>query len=178
MVNNKKSRNRKKFQYHVNRKQVQKKFRKLPNINCQAIKKEWKGKLSAPVNMRNMGLVYDSNQSIPISDKAPLETGVQKAPNQQTTTTKVIEDLVKEANAPRNGTMKMPNEKVKWIEYLLDKYGEDYEAMAMDKNNHYQETAAQLRQKIKQFKMRPAYLVPFLRNRNILPSAILDQQES
>lgn len=33
----------------------------------------------------------------------------------------------------------------------------------MDKKNHYQETAAQLRQKIKQFKKRPAYLVKFMK---------------
>lgn len=35
--------------------------------------------------------------------------------------------------------------------------------MVFDKNNHYQETAAQLKQKIKQFKKRPAYLVKFLK---------------
>ena len=40
--------------------------------------------------------------------------------------------------------------------------------MAMDKNNHYQETAAQIKQKIKQFKKRPAYLVPYLRERELL----------
>lgn len=82
----------------------------------------------------------------------------------------------------------MPKEKVKWIEYLLEKHGDDYEvvssnnsqfptfplnfhdlqAMAMDKNNHYQETAAQIRQKIKQFKKRPAYLVKFLRATGVL----------
>ena len=43
--------------------------------------------------------------------------------------------------------------------------------MVFDKNNHYQETAAQLRQKIKQFKKRPAYMVPFLKSRGGLPAA-------
>lgn len=78
-----------------------------------------------------------------------------------------VEELEKEAAAPRNGTMRMPKEKVRWIEYLLDKYGEDYEAMVRDKNNHYQETAAQLKQKIKQFLKRPAYLIPYLRKRGL-----------
>lgn len=41
--------------------------------------------------------------------------------------------------------------------------------MVFDKNNHYQETAAQLRQKIKQYKKRPAYLVPYLKTRGLLP---------
>ena len=40
---------------------------------------------------------------------------------------KVVKELEKEASTPRNGTLKIPREKVKWIEYLLDKYGEDYE---------------------------------------------------
>ena len=33
----------------------------------------------------------------------------------------------------------------------------------MDKKNYYQETAAQLRQKIKQFKKRPAYFFKFVK---------------
>ena len=41
--------------------------------------------------------------------------------------TAVVQQLEKEANAPRNGTMRIPGQKVQWIEYLLDKYGEDYE---------------------------------------------------
>ena len=49
--------------------------------------------------------------------------------------------------------------------------------MVMDKNNHYQETAAQLRQKIKQFKKRPAYLVPYLKARGCLPQGEKDQKE-
>ena len=41
--------------------------------------------------------------------------------------TSVVTRLEEESKAPRNGTMKMPKEKVKWIEYLLVTYGEDYE---------------------------------------------------
>ena len=70
---------------------------------------------------------------------------------------------------------------VRWIEYLLDKYGEDYEAMARDSKNHYQDTAAQLRQKIKQFVKRPAYLVPYLRKRGLIaigqPQPVPDQPD-
>lgn len=40
--------------------------------------------------------------------------------------------------------------------------------MVFDKNNHYQETAAQLRQKIKQYKKRPAYMVKFLKSKEKL----------
>jgi len=160
MVANKKSRLRKKFQYQVDRNKTHKKARKQPKITCNAIKKEWKSKLSAKQNLKSMGLAYDSNKALPIVPPKSGDTDkVEKEP------TSVVAELVEEANVPRNGTMRIPKEKVKWIEYLLDKYGEDYEAMVFDKNNHYQETAAQLRQKIKQFKKRPAYLVPYLKAR-------------
>nr|CAG4637493.1 EOG090X0IKC [Ceriodaphnia reticulata] len=164
MVSNKKSRCRKKYQYHVDRNKASKKARKLPSINCPAIKNNWRSNLSASQNLKVMGLVYDSNKALPVSDKTPRAS----AP---TTPTSVVAQLEEESKAPRNGTMRMPKEKVKWIEYLLEKHGEDYEAMAMDKKNYYQETAAQLRQKIKQFKKRPAYLVKFMKACGKLESA-------
>ena len=91
-----------------------------------------------------------------------------KEPEAINTSSKVVAELEKEAAAPKTGTMKMAGEKVKWIEYLLDKYGEDYEAMVLDKRNHYQETEAQLRQKIKHYLKRPAYSVPYLRKRGLI----------
>ena len=45
------------------------------------------------------------------------------------------------------------------------------QAMVKDKNNHYQETASQLKQKIKQFKKRPAYLVPYVKTRGLLATS-------
>ena len=41
--------------------------------------------------------------------------------------------------------------------------------MARDNKNVYQETAAQIRQNIKQFKKIPAYLVKFMRSCGKLP---------
>ena len=49
--------------------------------------------------------------------------------------------------------------------------------MAMDKNNHYQETAAQIKQKIKQFKKRPAYLVKFLRATGVMGKSAETEKE-
>jgi len=66
MVANKKSRGRKKYQYHVNRKKVNNKAKKLPTIKCAAIKAEWKKKFSPGGNLKRMGLVYDSNKAFPI----------------------------------------------------------------------------------------------------------------
>ena len=93
-----------------------------------------------------MGLAYDSNKALPIVPPVILNTSpyIHKklslhhhaffCPQKSGDTdklekepTSVVAELVEEANVPRNGTMRIPKEKVKWIEYLLDKYGEDYE---------------------------------------------------
>lgn len=44
--------------------------------------------------------------------------------------------------------------------------------MSRDKNNHYQDTAAQIKQKIKQFKKRPAYWIPYLKSRGLVDTEI------
>ena len=41
--------------------------------------------------------------------------------------------------------------------------------MARDKNNHYQDTASQIKQKIKQYMKRPAYLIKYMRDHGKLP---------
>ena len=45
--------------------------------------------------------------------------------------TAVVIELEQESNAPTTGTMRIPKEKVKWIEYLLEKHGEDYEVFCI-----------------------------------------------
>lgn len=50
--------------------------------------------------------------------------------------------------------------------------------MARDKNNHYQDTAAQIRQKIKQFKKRPAYWIPYLKSRGLLDTENNQEEQS
>nr|CAG4638846.1 EOG090X0IKC [Cyclestheria hislopi] len=161
MVSTKRSKSRKKFRYNVNRKRANKRAQKLPAVKCKPIKEAWNPKLTTKKNITKMGLVYDVNSSIPLKTTLPEEPAESK-------TTKVIEKLKEEANAPRKGTMKISAEQIRWIEYFLDKYGEDYEAMARDKENHYQETASQLKQKIQKFLNRPAYSVPYFRKRGLI----------
>ena len=42
-------------------------------------------------------------------------------------TSTVVKQLEEETQVPRDGTMRIPKEKIKWIEYCLDKHGDDYE---------------------------------------------------
>nr|CAG4646705.1 EOG090X0IKC [Macrothrix elegans] len=166
MVKTKKTRKRKTYLYNVNRRKLKKKDRKrkFPRIQCDPIREEWQIQMSVKQNLNNMGLLCNANEVLPIgSEKEGLPTNTKKKK------TRVIKKLEEEAYRPRDGTLKIPKQTVNWIEYLLDKYGDDFEAMARDKNNHYQETPAQLRKKIKDYVKRPAYMVKYLKERGKLP---------
>nr|CAH0101134.1 unnamed protein product [Daphnia galeata] len=65
-----------------------------------------------------MVLVYDSNKSLSVSSQTTSAPEMSEP-------TAVVTELEQESNAPRTGTMRMPKEKVKWIEYLFEKHGED-----------------------------------------------------
>ncbi|ODN03222.1 Nucleolar protein 16, partial [Orchesella cincta] len=47
----------------------------------------------------------------------------------------------------------------------MDKHGENFEAMAKDHTNYYQETAAQLRKQIERLKNIPQQWVAYLKSR-------------
>nr|CAG4641345.1 EOG090X0IKC [Eulimnadia texana] len=164
--------------YQVNRKKVNRNVKKVPVIKCKPIKEAWSVTKSMERNITDMGLVLETNKAFPIPKSKdlmkpkPLEPEVVTIKSQKdkpVKKTEVLKKLEDEANAPRKGTMRIPNEQLKKIQYFIDKYGEDYKAMARDPKNYYQETPAQFKQKIKQFLKRPAYVVPYLRERGVLP---------
>lgn len=64
---------------------------------------------------------------------------------------KYVQDLEKEANKPRKKKFKFGKEMCKELDYYIQKYGDNYEAMARDKRNVYQDSAGQLRYKIKKY---------------------------
>jgi Ribosome biogenesis protein Nop16 len=62
---------------------------------------------------------------------------------------------------------RLPKGQVKWITYLLEKYGLNYIAMAKDSKNHYQETWKQLRKKVKTFMNIPEQSDKWLREQGL-----------
>ncbi|XP_046659454.1 nucleolar protein 16-like [Homalodisca vitripennis] len=80
----------------------------------------------------------------------------------------VVTELEEDARAPRERRFALPNSQVQWVTYLMDKYGEDYEAMARDKKNYYQETWQQIRRKIKLFKGVPEQYNQYLASKEKL----------
>ncbi|GIY85713.1 nucleolar protein 16 [Caerostris extrusa] len=79
----------------------------------------------------------------------------------------VITQLEAEANVPPAKTLKLPTEPMKFCVYMIEKYGDDYEAMTRDPKNYYQCTAAQIRKKIKKFKSIPSQWNAYLRAKGL-----------
>lgn len=127
-----------------------------------------------------MGLAYDVNKIFNISNvKQELKSRITSTTKwksevleepEKPSKAHVIEQIEKDAKAPRRRMFRLPNSQVSWVTYLMDKYGTDFKAMARDKRNHYQETWKQIRAKIKQFMGVPEQYAEYLEKRGLLDS--------
>lgn len=166
---------------NVNRKRLRNKLRKLPTIKCKQLKESWEVTKSTRSNLSQMGLAYDPNEilEIPSNKRQLVEKftvdnleNVSEIEDVDMTPAKVhvAQELEAEARAPRKRVFKLPNNQVQFLTYLMDKYEEDYKAMARDKKNYDQLTWKQIRAKIKVFKGIPeqynAYLQTKINNNN------------
>ncbi|XP_034936641.1 nucleolar protein 16 [Chelonus insularis] len=172
-----KVRRSKKYRHNVNRKRLRNKQRKMPNISCTQIKEAWDNKKSTRGNLAQMGLAYDANDILKIPNiKQEMKNNVKKTasgefqesedePQPIKRAPKKIEVAMKleaEAKAPRERMFKLPKGQVQFLTYLMDKYNDDYKAMARDKKNYYQLTWKQIRSKINVFKGIPEQYAEYL----------------
>lgn len=89
---------------------------------------------------KNVGLIQDPNKiKKKTSKRKPLPP------------TKYVQELEKEANKPLKKKFKFGKEMCKELDYYIQNYGDNYEAMARDKKNVYQDSPGQLRYKIKKY---------------------------
>ncbi|XP_063986784.1 eukaryotic translation initiation factor 5B [Diachasmimorpha longicaudata] len=161
---------KKTYKVSINRKRLRNKLRKVPSITCSQIKEAWNSKKSTKSNLQEMGLGYNPNHvlKVPNVKSALIKSAKRKASgelsesDEEITPTKrtpkkiqVARDLEAEARAPRERMFRLPKGQVLFLTQLMDKYGDDYEAMARDKKNYYQLTWRQIRQKINTFKNIP-----------------------
>ncbi|XP_033214532.1 uncharacterized protein LOC117171387 [Belonocnema kinseyi] len=176
MTKIRKVKRRKRFQANVNRKRLRNKLEKVPAIGCKQIKDAWEKKKSIRGNLLDMGLAYDPNEAlkIPNSKREALE----RVENEVMATVNfseedfeaeirapkghVAENLEKDARAPRERMFKLPKTQVLFVTSMMDKYGDDYKAMARDKKNYYQMTWRQIRAKINTFKNIPEQYAEYL----------------
>lgn len=89
-----------------------------------------------------LGLVDDPNKVIGLRKR-------NKNKNKKTTTTsKYVEELEKKANKPTKKKFKFGKKMCEELDYYIDTYKDNYEAMARDEKNIYQDSPGQLRYKI------------------------------
>lgn len=163
MTKIRKQKRKKRYRYNVSRKKLKSRRSKLPSITCPQVKKAWEQTRTVEQNLNDMGLAYDSNKALKIPSAKELmqpmevdsESGNCDDEMRLPRKNYVTEELENDAKAPRVKNLKLPNNQVAWLSYLMDKYKEDYKAMARDPKNYYQETWRQIRNKIKKFKNIP-----------------------
>lgn len=90
---------------------------------------------------REVGLVEDPNKVI----------GIKKRQTKKSVKSKFVEELERKANKPQKKNFKFGKVMCEELEYYINKYEDDYEAMARDKKNIYQDSPGQLRYKINKY---------------------------
>ncbi|KAL7301845.1 hypothetical protein TKK_0005452 [Trichogramma kaykai] len=155
----------------INKKRLRNRLNKLPSIECPQIKEAWDNRRSTRNNLLNMGLAYDPNKVIkmPDSTKDVLLKSIEKSGENYKNTKTIIptkpyvaKSLEEDAKHPRVRLFRLPKNEVSFATYMLDKYGDDYKAMARDRKNHYQLTSNQIRAKINRFKSVPEQYAEYL----------------
>lgn len=127
-----------------------------------------------------MGIVYDVNKAMPVPNYKSERTKKKKVdhgfveedqsgeeagafPKQE-----VAEELEKKAKALRESKFRLPKGIIKFVTYLIDKYGLDYKKMAKDSKNYDQETWRQLRAKCRKFMSIPEHFSKYLEERDLV----------
>lgn len=175
-----KLRRKQKFGYHINRKRLDKKLKKLPTINCDAVREAWDEKKSLAQNLSSMGLVSDSNADggfrIPsLKDQMKQHLGEgegEEVEQEEPVNSHVVKSLENQAREDfkkkKETAHPLPPEMFRKLCKFIDKHGEDYEAMAKDHTNYYQETPKQLKKQIERLKNIPQQWIPYLRSRGLV----------
>ena len=131
---------------------LKKKNRIKVNIDSKAIRKTWDKSKTLKQNFKNLGLMYNVNNVMPvkntgnegISNSEAME--VDKQP-----VNSVIKEMEEEASHDVKPKKHIAPGEAKFLWELIQDYGDNYEGMKRDKRNCYQHTAKQLRRKCMKF---------------------------
>ncbi|KAL3864483.1 hypothetical protein ACJMK2_006162 [Sinanodonta woodiana] len=162
-----------KFRYNVDRKKQWKKSKKLPAIKCPEIRQAWDNKKTVLQNMADMGLSADPNKTIKIPSTKELigPKNMKVEDNNQTKKPPkpkkiyVAQALEEQASSSSEKKLRLSEPDVQYCIYMMEKYGDDYKAMARDYKNYYQDTPKQIRRKINVFKSIPKQYNAYLQSK-------------
>merc|ERR1711934_923177 len=183
----------KKFNYGRNRSRVRKqqektsKFNVALKVDCQAMKEVWDTRVSLKENMTKMGVAFDANNVVPkISSKQKMVKEMKKKKGMEVDNeeegmmrkSEVIARLEDEAKFEAKQTFRFTPTQVQLISYMMDKHGEDWDAMARDPKNHYQETAAKLRGMVRKFISIPEHYAVYCKQRGLIQPSVSEDTKA
>ncbi|XP_040583449.1 nucleolar protein 16 [Lepeophtheirus salmonis] len=173
-----KTQRRQKYKFDMNRRRVNAKLNKHQKgrlkMHNPTIKEHWDNSIAFTENIDNLGIVMKPNKAFPvISAKDAL---LKKKPKRSKKSsrgpkgavTSLQEQMEKEMKECSKSHYRFSEDQLKFITHMLDKHGDDYEAMATDPMNHYQETANKIRRKIQNFIESPTYFAPYAKERGLI----------
>jgi len=168
------------------------------HVACPQVQEAWDPKQNAKTNMEKIGLAYNINKLMkPPSTKEELKklskrnskdvimvdadsssktkrSSEPKDIDEVPAKSQVVEDLEAEAamlteEAKKGGKkLRLSQPEIRYCIYMIEKYGDNYDRMARDQKNVYQETAAQIRRKLETFKSIPIQYNAYLRSKGLL----------
>lgn len=107
------------------------------------------------------------------ANKAKTGDGDGEEIKQKPAAETVADKLAKKVAAtPAARNFRFGPDNVKFCAYMIEKYGEDYQAMVRDRANHYQESAGQIRAKIRRFLTIPEHQRVFLKAKELVAAEL------
>ncbi|CAJ0581924.1 unnamed protein product, partial [Mesorhabditis spiculigera] len=161
----------------ANKKKKAEKNKKKLRSACHQLVNVWDKKRTLVQNIEDSGLAFDVNKSIPLKqdfrvgiDQLPMELGdvdeaKQKGTVKKQRDSKKIAKVIGGLEIERQQLEKkqegrkrtLLDRDVQFCIYMLERHGDDYEAMSRDKKNLFQETPKQIQKKLRIYKGSPYY---------------------
>ncbi|KAG9351946.1 hypothetical protein JZ751_023197 [Albula glossodonta] len=119
------------------------------------IRNAWNEKKTAAQNLKDMGLAFDPNLTLPVRKQTPQIPGSEEeAEASQGLVIKpyVIKELEAEASLPGKDTKSLSRDTIEYVQYMIREHSDNYKAMARDEKNYYQDTPKQIRRKVELYK--------------------------
>nr|XP_056718620.1 nucleolar protein 16 [Euleptes europaea] len=154
----KKKSRRAKYNYNVDRKKLNRAFRKqqAPRIKCSQIRHAWDRTKSVSQNLAEMGLAADPNKAVPIPKlMQPVMKMDLDGPGKKTTVVRkpyVLSELEYQASLPEKKSETLSRDLIDYVQHMIRSHGQNYKAMARDEKNYYQDTPKQIKGKISVYK--------------------------
>jgi len=167
------------------------------HVACPQVQAAWDPKQNAKANMDKIGLAYNINKLMkPPSTKDELKkltkrnskdvimmeadssktkrSSEPKDVDEVSAKSQVVEELEAEAamlteEGKKGGKkLRLSQPEIRYCIYMIEKHGDDYDRMARDHKNVYQDTPAQIRRKLETFKSIPIQYNAYLRSKGLL----------